>query len=147
MWPPTSLRGLALVGAFFSALTCVGCGSGPKVVPVTGKVLLNGQPAVGAFVQFHLDGGDPKSPRPSARVKADGSFELSTTEPGKLYTRAGAPPGSYRVTVMLRSPSHLGDSDEYDLLPLRYLDPRSSGLSALVNEADTQLPTFDLTNP
>jgi hypothetical protein len=112
---------------------------------VTGRVLVDGRPAARAYVQFHAEGGDRTLPRPSARVKEDGSFQLFTLLPGEGTARPGAPPGRYAVTVLLRTTSPKGDSDERDLLPTRYLDPTTSGLTAVVAGEATELPPFELT--
>jgi hypothetical protein len=127
-----------------AALFCGGCGSGATLVPVTGRVLVEGKPAAGAYVRFHPEGGERGLPLPSARVKEDGSFQLATLLPGENSPRPGAPPGRYAVTVMLRSPSPRGDNDERDLLPPRYLDPTASGLTAVVAETATEVPPFNL---
>src|ERR1051326_6275998 len=63
--------------------------------PVRGKVLYNGQPAVGAEVRLHPVTASEKSKfYPVAKVEADGSFALTTFE-----NKDGAPPGEYLVTV------------------------------------------------
>jgi hypothetical protein len=141
---PLGLRCLGIRGVLLAALICGGCTSGTKLVPVTGRLLIEGRPAGGAYIQFHPEGENSQAPRPSARVKADGSFELSTPLAGTVAPRAGAPPGRYGVTVMLRTASKVGDSDEVDLLPRRYLFPSSSGLSAVVNDIATEVPPIDL---
>jgi hypothetical protein len=110
---------------------------------VTGRVLVDGKPAVGAFVQFHPEGKN-SPPWPSARVKDDGTFQLTTLLPGEKTARPGAPPGRYAVTVLLRSASPRGDSDEQDLLPTRYQDPTTSQLTAVVLDDTTELPPFEL---
>jgi hypothetical protein len=127
-----------------AAFVCFGCGSGPKLVSVTGRVLVEGKPATGAYVQFHPEGKNTP-PWPSARVKEDGSFQVTTLLPGEKTARRGAPPGRYAVTVMLRTTSQRGDSDEQDLLPTRYQDPTTSQLTAVVLDEATELPPFELT--
>src|SRR5437763_3743016 len=63
--------------------------------PVSGQVLVNGQPANGARVVFHhLDGWGEKSIVPQAVTGEDGRFVLSTYGTGD-----GAPAGDYRVVV------------------------------------------------
>jgi hypothetical protein len=107
-------------------------------------VFVEGKPAVGAFVQLHLEGEKKGPPWPSARVKEDGSFQITTLLPGEKTARLGAPPGRYAVTVLLRTASPTGDSDEQDLLPVRYQDPTTSQLTAVVSDEATELPPFEL---
>ena len=55
-----------------AALACIGCGADKSLVAVTGKVLVQGKPAVGAYVQFHPEGPtDANMPRPSGLVGAN----------------------------------------------------------------------------
>jgi hypothetical protein len=83
------------------ALTLASCtGPAEGLVPVTGKLVCDGQPAAGAVLSFQRQAGEPAPPRsaagiiPSATVRDDGSF---TVESGPLGR--GAPPGKYNVLV------------------------------------------------
>ncbi len=66
-------------------LTAFGCrdeASGPVIYPVSGKVLVDGQPAAKAQVSFHA----PNAPagemlQPIAIAEEDGSFRPSTRSP------------------------------------------------------------------
>jgi serine/threonine-protein phosphatase CPPED1 len=69
--------------------------------PVHGQALIDGTPATGTMVVFHLIEGEGKKPirAGDALVEADGSFTLST------YTaNDGAPVGTYIVTVAATPP-------------------------------------------
>jgi hypothetical protein len=117
------------------------CSGRKTVYPVTGKVLFEGRPAVGAVVQFHpRDQADTKPLVPTGQVGADGSFRLTT------YTHEdGAPAGRYAVTVFWGVPAKGGDDYERILVPPRYLSPATSKLTAEVPRQATELPPFQLT--
>jgi len=80
---------------------CVSCG-GPVqgLSAVKGKVLCNGQPAVGAVLSFHLKSGEAPPPPgaagiiPTAIVQDDGSFTVESHPLGY-----GAAPGKYNILV------------------------------------------------
>jgi len=133
--------GLALL-ALFS-----GCGSDQApVYPTQGKLLVRGQPAANAFVQFYPQSGLAKDQRlaPRARVAADGRFHLMTFQPGD-----GAPAGTYQVTVEWPGTSVSGSQDPEssagpDRLQGRYQDPARSGLTAEVPAQAHDLGVWDL---
>lgn len=93
---------LRVLMGFWSGMICLGmlgCGDGkPETVPASGKVMFNtSTPAEGALVVFHpLDPEYEKkiSGKPFAKVKADGTFVLST-----YGEEDGAPVGEYGVTI------------------------------------------------
>lgn len=127
-------------------LAAAGCGSGEKrlpTFPAGGKVLVSGKPAAGAQVVFHpLNPTPADAPKPTATVKPDGSFALSTYTSGD-----GAPAGEYAVGVSWPSGGAPigGDAESGpDRFGSRYADPQKSGLRARVNEAPTEIPPFDL---
>lgn len=68
----------------------------PQTVNVTGKVMYNGSPVVGAQVNFIPAANT--DPAAYALTKEDGTFVLSTFE-----DEDGAVPGNYKVTVVKRS--------------------------------------------
>lgn len=129
-----------------------GCGSGrPKTVPVTGVVTLDGKPVEGANVTFYPDTGQsagtaqPKKTdqvtRPATgTTDKEGKFTLKTFEPGD-----GALPGKYKVTIIKKEVTgFLADKDglsggiapggiqEKWIIPKKYADPQTSGLTAEV---------------
>ncbi len=73
-----------------------GCGSPAGYYPVSGKVLYKGEPASGAVVYFHREGGPaaPGQPVPSSIVNGGGYFDLACDGVGY-----GCPPGNYAVLV------------------------------------------------
>lgn len=132
--------GLAAVGC----LVLVGCGpDGPKLYPVTGKVLVDGKPAEHATLTFHPVGGGADAPRPRATVKADGSYALTTTTTGD-----GAPAGDYAVTVewWLSPAKKYSDPDRPPVnhVAAKYGNPETSKLTARVGEGPTEVPAFEL---
>jgi hypothetical protein len=128
-----------------SLLACGGCSSKPRLHPVRGKVLYNGQPAVGAKVVFHSkDNSDPQTIRPIGIVTADGSFTLSSRQQGD-----GAPAGDYAVVVIWPDESakdrrRVMRQSSQDRLRGAYSNPDKSLLQARIAEGDNKLPAFEL---
>jgi len=130
-------------------LAFVGCGDDGgriKVYPVTGKVLVNGQPAEGANVAFF--GSTPELQGPAAIVptgtsNAEGVFELTSFDPGD-----GAPEGTFNVTVIWPEPIPPNvDQEMYqpkDRLNGRYANPDTPNLTARVEQGGGELPPFEL---
>jgi hypothetical protein len=111
--------------------------------PVVGKVILDGSPLPGAYVNFYTT--DPKDAKKLVRTAdaltvADGTFTPST------YTAFdGLPEGEYRVTVVLREPffepsGKLGANR----LPMKYATAAATELTATVKAGKNSL-TFELT--
>jgi hypothetical protein len=98
------------------------------VFPVRGQVFVNGKPAVGAKLFFNPPEIHPEAVAPYGVVIADGSFKLST-----YLSYDGAPAGAYVVTI--RGP---GIKEVYN-------DPKTSNLTATVEEKPNELPPFKLT--
>jgi len=81
-------------------LVATGCSGnkGPKLVPVSGKVTLDGKPLPGGVVNF-FPAKEPDSKYHSvATIDSSGTYKLTTN--GK----DGAPLGSYKVTVATEMP-------------------------------------------
>jgi len=102
------------------AVAVAGCGGGLQ--PVRGKVMLpDGKPAANSQVVFDGPiGGKTISAR--GDVQADGSFELSTLQPGD-----GVPLGKYRVQV---NPPPVIDAEAAQRAPFhsKFSDFSTSGL-------------------
>jgi hypothetical protein len=113
----------------FSALllvVLVGCGGG-QGHPVEGKVMYeDGSPLTAGAIVFHPD--DAKGITARGGIDETGAFKLNSDN-GKT----GAFPGSYKVTITANKPN---PKDEYgepiQLLPKKYANPSTSGLTATV---------------
>ncbi|ADB18947.1 hypothetical protein Psta_4299 [Pirellula staleyi DSM 6068] len=126
-------------GLWLIGMMLVGCGGGVKAVPVTGVVTLNGQPVVGAGVNFSpADGQGVPS---LASTDEQGRFVLMTST-----DEVGAMPGRHRVTVyhaqFVNAPTadaqgNLGEAPPQGiqtiwLVPERYSKFDTSGLAVEV---------------
>ncbi|HXG10946.1 MAG TPA: hypothetical protein VNK04_14395 [Gemmataceae bacterium] len=136
--PLTGIVALAL-------LPLAACGPNrPPVYPVSGQVFYGGKPTPGALVVFHPAGTeDPLAPRPSGQVQEDGSFTLTTYEPGD-----GAPEGEYDVAIVWipeNAQPNPKTAEVPNRLPPRYAAPQTSGLRVKVEKQTNHLPPFQLT--
>lgn len=125
------------------ALSLPSCGTDRKpVFPVSGVVLVNGEPASGLFVRFHpLDSPGATQVPPFAYTDESGRFALCSYVAGD-----GAPPGDYAVTFQWREPSgalkrHL---DGGDRLKGAFKDPDASSFRVQVKKGSNKLEPFDL---
>ena len=122
----------------------------PATCPVTGTVTHNGQVVEGATVNFQLVDGARSA---VGLTDVGGKYSLMTFEPGD-----GAVAGEYKVKIVKyegaaatgASPDEIGDdyvppeeatgeqepSGPRNLLPAKYADADSSGLTATVAEGD-----------
>lgn len=134
------MRGLKIVGMCL-LLFVVGCSQGgdkwkdkrPKTVKAAGMLFLEGKPLEGA--QVVLVGGQGGS----GLSGADGSFRLSTFPPDE-----GVVPGAYKVMIVKsavpQNPepgSEESSTPQYAklLVPAKYTDPETSGISVEIPEA------------
>lgn len=112
------------------------------VYPVRGQVFYQGRPAVGALVRLHPLPPTPTPPfLPRGLVGADGSFTLTTYDPGD-----GAPAGDYAVSLDWRRKHTEEESEEgLSLLPARYCRPETSGLQVTIRpQEQNDLAPFQL---
>jgi hypothetical protein len=108
-----------------------GCGGGPKLPIVQGKVTAGDKPLRTGFVIFYPDkarGNDSKE-EPRGDIDAEGNYVL--------YTRLekGAASGWYKVAVS--AADQIDPKNPYFtnwLIPQKYIDPRTSGLAIQVVE-------------
>lgn len=134
---------------YFAIALIAGCG-GPGQVNVSGKITVDGAPAVGAVLLFHpIDAEDVSIA--SGVSGSGGSFTLTTS------MKPGIPPGKYAVTVTWPDPSFSVKTKEPakiqmkedsvtapDLLRGRYIMKDKSRLSAEINSSTKELPPFQL---
>lgn len=154
----TMFRGLLCLALLASLVVVAGCKpAGPDIdaYPVTGKVTLNGSPVAGATVTF-VPSGEGKS--------AVGMTDDTGTYTLKTYDGVeGAPAGEYKVKIVKyeggaapaeAAPPPSGEDQEYsedyagaeeetaepkNLLPEKYADESSSGLTATVTEGENSI--------
>jgi hypothetical protein len=151
-------RGRCAVALFVGLLTVAlsaGCGGKGRpemkgklpLFPVTGKLMLDGQPMVGATILFYPTTAFPAGAakqRPRATVDTDGTFHVST-----YANDDGAPAGDYKVTVSWKgdltgiTSEQAGDLPE--MAPTTVQGANSTRLRMKVTEAENVLPTWDLT--
>jgi hypothetical protein len=112
-------------------VSLVGCGDGrPKVVPVSGQVLMNGKPVTGrtGFVRVEPAGGRPAIGEINT---ADGTFTLTTFEQGD-----GCMPGTHPAAVIVNTTV---GGKLISLIPEKYGDAKTSGLQVTVDEPTDSL--------
>jgi hypothetical protein len=126
------------------AFACSSCGNSSGLYPVTGKVLFNGEPAVGATVSFlRKDSADPfKDSTPLGIVGEDGTFKLVGP------AGEGASPGEYIVLVEWKEgagsqPGRALALSAPDRLQKKYLDRNTPLLTATVEAKSNALPPFE----
>jgi len=117
---------VALLLAFVSA----GCDSGPTVVPVSGRVLINGKPLTGhpGFVRVMPAGFRAAT---GSIDPADGRFTLTTFKPAD-----GCVTGTHPAAVIVNT--MVGNRLVW-LIPEKYGDDTTSGLAVEVTGPTTSL--------
>jgi hypothetical protein len=102
--------GSVFAAAWIALIVAVNLLGGPSekgvnVLPVAGRVLLEGQPLHGGYVKFHADASKDNQTQivPSSEIDANGNYVLSTG------SQRGAPPGWYRVVI---APAETDDSSK-----------------------------------
>jgi hypothetical protein len=117
------------------ALGLAACGgpSDPKLVPVAGRVTVDGQPVKAGTLSFRPDKskGNNGSHEPYGEIDAAGNYKLFTNR------KEGAPAGWYRVAVMAAEPVDVGNLSgqaRWFANP-KYASVETSGLTVEVVEA------------
>ena len=132
------LIAFSLVGAL--AVGVAGCGSGgPKLYPVSGKVMLGKEPLKAGMVTYFPDEakGNKSKNSPTGEIQSDGSYKLSTS--GK----PGAPAGWYKIMVTTSTPGMGGATTPDPNNPqVASLNPQGSGPQ--VNDKYKSVSTTDL---
>jgi len=135
------MRTLTYFGALFVACgSLAGCSkSGDSLVPVSGRVMVDGKPAAGAAIVFH-PANAANGTHPVAQVDANGDFQLTTIRSGD-----GAVPGEYRVTLTwyVSAPRRKGlegeESAVRNLIPDKYARSESTPISTTVRPEANEL--------
>jgi hypothetical protein len=130
----------------------LGCGSAPVTIPIHGEVTFNGQPMTDGIVVYL-----PKAPglarQASGRIMSDGKFELTTFKKAD-----GVVPGEYDIVVYAYE-AHPGEPksrEEHEavakaggikrgfVIPAKYVNPQTSGLSDSVNSDHSGFKKLEL---
>lgn len=100
----------------------VGCGAGrPELVPVSGRVLIDGKPLEYGFIRV-----SPANARAATgKIDKDGRFNLKTFEDGD-----GVVPGEHPVTI--KAGEYLSETDMMWHAPRKYSRPETSDLTATI---------------
>jgi hypothetical protein len=105
-----------------------GCNRGPEIVPVAGKVTIDGQPLQRGAITVYQSGFRPAT----AKIESDGSFVFKT-----LNDRDGCLLGEHPVTVM--SNEALSATRTKFFVPQRYANLATSDVKIKVDGATDQL--------
>lgn len=107
--------------------------------PVSGRVIMGGQPAEGVMVRLHPLNHVHEAgvPHPFGETDSEGVFPLGLDD-----GRQGAPAGQYLVT--LEWPAAAGGGDRLGGV---YAEPDGSGLTAVIDDSTTELPPFEVPAP
>lgn len=112
-------------------------GCGQKQYPVSGIVTFDdGTPVAAGVVVFESQEGEGKIPiMARGAIQADGSYQLSTSQPGD-----GVPPGKYRVRLVPPEPNLDGPKRRGLAFDKRYTDFSTSGLEFEVKAGPNDCP-------
>jgi hypothetical protein len=118
---------------------CAGCGSRASVGQVQGKVTLDGSPlAAGAIATV-----------PDAGRGAHGAIENGVFELGTFGENDGALIGTHKVAVVAYEQAKNAGPESPTgklLVPQRYTNPETSGLTIEVKAGEVNTPTLNLTS-
>lgn len=139
---------LAWVVVWSLTLPLAGCrdGNSLPMAKVNGIVTLDGAPLTKGGVRFVPDNSKgTRGPMATGQIGSDGKFVLMTTTPGD-----GAQVGSYKVVVSCWEETPFDPKNPKaspppkSLVPERYADERTSGLTAEVKSGTANQFTFEL---
>jgi hypothetical protein len=107
--------------------------------PVSGQVLVNGEPAIDANITlYHTEDWGERTIVPQAWTDEEGKFALST-----YGIDDGAPAGHYQVTIEWPAYRSLKDMGP-DRLEGKYSDRKKSGLTADIQAGNNEPLVFNL---
>jgi hypothetical protein len=121
-----TLLGAALAAALIGLAGCGG--GGPKIVPVSGVVTIDGQPLTYGHIQVLPTGWRPAS----SRIGSDGRFMLTTTVSGD-----GCAVGTHPV-VILAGESISPEATKWHA-PKKYADSATTNLTVTISKATDDL--------
>ena len=123
----------------------VGCNHGPKMVPVTGTVRLNGRPLEFGVITFQPPAGQPAQ----GDIQSDGTFALSTYK-----VNDGAVVGKHKVRIACyetQRPGTVKGPGEQSLgkllIPEKYTFFDQSGFTADVSADRNEPFVFEMVGP
>jgi hypothetical protein len=130
--------------AVIVSLACASCAKrNSNFYPVTGTVIVNGEPASGATVFLRPQSNDIRSSQTIMGIVADdGTFELVCGSIGK-----GVPPGEYDVIIEWKQVTGQRNGRPErgpDRLKGRYASPSKSGLHVTISPGSNELDPFEL---
>jgi hypothetical protein len=114
-------------------LLIIGCNSGPKIVPVSGKITIDGNPLTTGIIMVYQKGYRPAS----AVVKSDGSFTFKT-----LNHDDGCLLGEHPISIS--SKRVINDTKTEYFIPARYSDIDKSNTKIKIDGSNSNL-LIDLT--
>lgn len=131
--PTFRLVALLVIALFVSILS--GCAEKRiEVFPVSGKIVYQGKPPVGATVVLHPVNALDSDFAPTGTVKDDGSFAITSYDPDD-----GAPLGDYIATIeWYRYDKNLGGVGP-NVLPRKYANWKSSPVKLSVSNGPNQV--------
>lgn len=121
------------VAALLVPFLAAGCSEGPRIVPVSGQVLIDGKPLQHGFVQVIPAGFRPAS----GPIGSDGRFQLTTLKPND-----GCVIGQHPVAVI--GVETINPQSQRWHAPKQYTDPTKSKLTVTI-EGKTDDLTINLT--
>lgn len=124
-----------------------GCGGDnrPKLVPVAGRISLDGKPLSSGSVTLRPESAQGGWEQPTGIIEADGKYVVYT------QGRAGAPPGKYRVVIFATGPTKSADGAAHpglpvSLIPAMYNDPAQTPLQIDVEAGAKRSFDWELTS-
>jgi hypothetical protein len=117
------MRWISFIGLSFVLVCSAGCSTGTKLVPVSGKVMIDGEVLKHGVVQVA-----PAGSRPSfADIGPDGTFTFTTYK-----NNDGIAPGTHPVAVIAHET--LGPGSQRWHAPKKYMSTSTSGLTVTIDK-------------
>ena len=106
----------------------LGCDWGPRIVPVSGQVVIDGKPLQNGFVRFIPDNARAAS----SEIDGNGRFTLTTVD-----ANDGCVVGKHKVEII--SKEFPSQTQTLWLIPRKYSDLATSGLEIMIERPQTDL--------